>query len=77
MPSFSFDIEDVFELGDGFKGITLTGPPVATSGSLDVGDTLLVPTGPPARTLPGDAAGMEELLLESPERAWDPVRGIT
>jgi hypothetical protein len=30
MPSFSFDIEDVFDLGGGFKGITLIGPPVET-----------------------------------------------
>jgi hypothetical protein len=44
MPSFSFDIEDVFDLGDGFKGITLMGPPVQTSGGLAVGDTLLVTT---------------------------------
>jgi hypothetical protein len=32
MPSFSFDIEDVFELGDSFRGITLIGPPFETSG---------------------------------------------
>jgi hypothetical protein len=41
-PVLSFDI--VFDLGDGFSGITLIGPPGETSGSLAVGDTLLVPT---------------------------------
>ena len=44
MPSFSFDIEDVRDLGDGFTGITLIGPPVETSAALAVGGTLLVPT---------------------------------
>lgn len=43
MPSFSFDIEDVFDLGQGFKCITLIAP-VETSGGLAVGDALLVPT---------------------------------
>jgi hypothetical protein len=44
MPDFSFDVEDVMELGEGYKGITLIGPPIETSGGLAVGDSLLVPT---------------------------------
>src|SRR5262249_8834720 len=44
MACFSFEIEDVFDLGVGFKGITLIGPPIETSGGLAVGDRLLVPT---------------------------------
>jgi hypothetical protein len=40
---FSFDIEDVFDLGGSHNGITLVGPPAETSGGLGSGDTLLVP----------------------------------
>ena len=44
VPSVSFDIEDVFDLGDGYQGVTLVGPPVDTSGGLKSGDILLAPT---------------------------------
>lgn len=44
MPSFSFDIEDVFYLGEGYEGVSLFGPAVDTSGGLAVGDILTVPT---------------------------------
>lgn len=44
MPCFTFEIEDVFDLGVGFKGVTLIGPPIETAGGLAVGDVLLVPT---------------------------------
>jgi hypothetical protein len=51
VPPFSFDIEDVFDLGDGYKGITLVGPPVDTAGGLKTGDILLVPTSDGHRAL--------------------------
>lgn len=44
MTAFSFTIVDVFDLGDGYDGITLIGPAGEASGDLAIGDTLLVPT---------------------------------
>lgn len=43
MTSFAFEVVDVFDLGDGYKGVTLAGPPFDTTGGLGVGDTLSVP----------------------------------
>jgi hypothetical protein len=44
VPLFSFIVEDALELGEGFEGLTLVGPPIETSSGLAVGDILLVPT---------------------------------
>ena len=69
MPSFAFEIADVIDLKEAYKGITLIGPPVDTTGELSVGDTLLVPTKEGGRT-PCECVGFPLVNIGDERAAW-------